>query len=153
VFLLGGCSLFQANKVTHGNKIDPDALKELVIGTSSRADAESLLGSPTAHGTFDDNTWIYISEVTRQRIARTPGVLTQNVYVLTFDQAGTLRGIKHMDLADAEPVDMVSRTTPSPGSEATFMQQLLGNVGKFSPGVPGSGGTGGGDNQSGAPGQ
>ena len=31
------------------------------------------------------------------------------------------------------PVAVVSRATPAPGNEASFMQQLLGDVGKFSP--------------------
>jgi len=51
---------------------------------------------------------------------------------------------------------VVSRATPSPGSEASFIQQLLGNVGKFSTGgVPGGSGgarTPGGSGASSSPG-
>ena len=97
-----------------------------------------LLGSPTARATFDDNTWIYISQVTSTRIGRTPGVHKQKVVVLSFDQAGTLRGIREIDKAEAKTVDMAAGATPSPGSEASFFQQLFGNVGKFTPaGLPG----------------
>ena len=35
------------------------------------------------------------------------------------------------------PVEIVSRTTPSPGNDVSFLQQLLGNVGRFNPGGPG----------------
>ena len=111
-----------------GNKVTADQLKDLVPGTSTRADATSVLGSPTAKGTFDDNTWIYISEVTQARVGRVQGINSQNVVQLTFDDRGILRGVKHLDQKDAQSVDVVSRATPSPGSEATFMQQLLGNV-------------------------
>jgi hypothetical protein len=39
---------------------------------------------------------------------------------------------------------MAAGATPSPGSEASFLQQLFGNVGKFTPaGLPGGGGLGG----------
>jgi hypothetical protein len=31
-------------------------------------------------------------------------------------------------------VDIASRTTPTPGNDTNFLQQLLGNVGRFSPG-------------------
>jgi outer membrane protein assembly factor BamE (lipoprotein component of BamABCDE complex) len=133
--LLSGCSFFEQPTQMRGNAVDPDALKELVVGTSSRADVNSLLGSPTAKATFDDNTWIYIAEVTQPRIGRIQGVNSQNVVVMTFDQGGVLRGIQHLDQADGKPVSVVSRATPSPGSEASFMQQLLGNVGKFVPGA------------------
>ncbi|MFW1466588.1 outer membrane protein assembly factor BamE domain-containing protein, partial [Vibrio parahaemolyticus] len=90
-----------------------------------RADVSSLLGSPTAHATFDDNTWIYIGQVTTTRIGRTPGVAQQKVTVLTFDAKGTLRGVKQLDRQDARDVAMAAGATPSPGSEASFMQQLV----------------------------
>lgn len=131
---LAGCSFFEAPSQLRGNKVDPDSLKELVIGTSTTADARSLLGSPTAHAMFDDNTWLYISEVTRTRIGRLPGVEHQNVVVLTFDDNGVLRKISKLDQADALPVAMNSKTTPAPGTSTSFMQQLLGNVGRYNAG-------------------
>jgi outer membrane protein assembly factor BamE (lipoprotein component of BamABCDE complex) len=139
---LGACGVVSAPPVLHGARVDPDELKQLVPGTSTKADATSVLGSPTARATFDDNTWIYISESTHTRVGRLPGVGAQDVVVLTFDQAGTLRDVKHLDQDNSQPVTVVSRTTPSPGTEATFLQQLLGNVGKFNPGGS-TGGTGG----------
>ena len=136
--LLAGCSFFEQPPHLRGNAVDPDSLKDLVVGTSTRADVNSLLGSPTAKAVFDDNTWIYISEVTQPRIGRVQGINSQHVVVMNFDQSGVLRGIKRLDGEDSKPVEVVSRTTPSPGSESTFLQQLLGNVGKFTPGAGGS---------------
>lgn len=150
VLLLSGCGVVEAPYQLRGNRIDADLLKELVTGTSTRADATALLGSPSAKATFDDNTWIYISETTQTRVARTPGVTMQEITVLTFDPAGTLRSMKRLDQDASLPVDTVSRTTPSPGSEASFMQQLLGNVGKFNAGAPTGGARGGGPGGSGA---
>ena len=132
--MVSGCSLVEAPKQLRGNRVDADQIKELVPGTSTRADATSLLGSPTAKATFDDNTWIYIGEVTRTRVGQAPGVLHQDVVVLNFDQGGVLRGVKRLNQDDSRNVAVVSRSTPSPGSEASFMQQLLGNVGKFNAG-------------------
>ena len=106
-------------------------LKELVPGTSTRADVTALIGSPTARATFDDNTWLYVSEVTKPRIARTQGVISQNVTVLTFNDQGVLQDIKKLDQDDSLPITVVARTTPSPGTEASFLQQLFGNIGRF----------------------
>ena len=140
---ISGCSLVATPITQRGNKIDPDQLKELVVGTSTKADVTSLIGSPTARATFDDNRWLYISETTQIRIGRTPGVRAQDVVVMNFDQGGVLRGIRTLGQDDGKDVSMVSRSTPSPGSEASFMQQLLGNVGKFNTGPSlGSGGGG-----------
>ena len=132
--MVSGCSLVEAPKQLRGNRVDADQIKELVTGTSTRADATSLLGSPTAKATFDDNTWIYIGEVTRTRVGQMPGIMQQDVVVLNFDQGGVLRGVKRLNQDDSRNVAVVSRSTPSPGSEASFMQQLLGNVGKFNAG-------------------
>ena len=139
--LLAGCSWLEQPPQTRGNAIDPVVLQDLVVGTSTRADVTSLVGSPTAKATFDDNTWIYISEVTQPRIARVQGVNSQTVVVMNFDQRGVLQGIKSLDKGDSQPVTVVSRATPSPGSEASFLQQLFGNVGKFTPGAGSSAAT------------
>ncbi|MDE2515573.1 MAG: outer membrane protein assembly factor BamE, partial [Rhodospirillales bacterium] len=116
---LGGCSLFEAPAQLRGNKVDPDALKELVVGTSTEADARSLLGSPTAHATFDDNTWLYISEVTRTRIGRTPGVEHQDVVSLTFNDQGVLSKVTKLNHSDSLPVAIVQKTTPAPGTNTS----------------------------------
>lgn len=134
LFLLSACSVFEFPTQVRGNRVDADLLKELTPGTSTRADATALLGSPTAKATFDDNQWLYIGELTRPEIGRTQGVLSQHVVVLSFNDAGVLQDIKQLGRKDALPVDVVARATPSPGSEASVMQQLLGNIGRFNPG-------------------
>jgi outer membrane protein assembly factor BamE (lipoprotein component of BamABCDE complex) len=131
---VGGCSFFEAREQVRGNKVDPDVLKELTPGTSTRADATALLGSPTARATFDDDTWIYIGQITRPQIAQTQSVESQDVIVLTFDQGGVLQGVKHLGQDDAAPVDIVARTTPSPGSESSFLQQFFGGIGRVGTG-------------------
>jgi outer membrane protein assembly factor BamE (lipoprotein component of BamABCDE complex) len=142
LLLLAGCSFFEAQSQVRGNKVDPDSLKELVPGTSTRADATALLGSPTAKATFDDNTWLYISMVTRTRVARTPGVLEQGVVVLTFTPDGVLQAVNRLNQDDSLPVSVVERKTPSPGSEASIMQQLFGNIGRFNAGGAAAGALG-----------
>ncbi len=142
--LVGGCSLFAAQPQLRGNRVDADQLKELVPGTSTRADVTALIGSPTARATFDDNTWLYVSEVTKPRIARTQGVLSQDVVVLSFNDQGVLQDVKRLNKDDSIPVSVVARTTPSPGTEASFLQQLFGNIGRFNafgptPGAPSGG--------------
>jgi outer membrane protein assembly factor BamE (lipoprotein component of BamABCDE complex) len=129
--LLGGCSLISAKEQIRGIRVDADQLKELVPGTSTRADVTALIGSPTARATFDDNTWLYVSEVTRPRIARTEGVLSQSVVVMSFNDQGVLQDVKRLNEDDSVPVSIVARQTPSPGTEASFLQQLLGNIGRF----------------------
>ena len=130
-----------------GNKVDADLLKELTPGVSSKANITAVIGSPTARATFDDNTWIYISEVTQPRIGRTSGELQQHVVVLNFDQGGVLNGAEAGQGGFAAG-ERGGAHHPSPGTEASFMQQLLGNIGRFNP----TGGNTGGGVGGGAPG-
>lgn len=140
-----GCSVDTSGFLSHpvqarGNRIDPEQLAQLVPGTSTRGDASALLGSPTARAAFDDNTWIYISELTKPVIGATNAVHDQQTVTLVFDAGGVLRQIDRKGMEDAVPVAVVSRTTPTPGNETSFLQQLLGNVGRFSAtGTPGGG--------------
>src|SRR5208337_3517652 len=124
----GGCSMpafLSYPPQVRGNVVDGEMLKQLVPGTSTRNDVTSLIGSPTAKATFDDNTWLYIAEVTRPVIAGTLSVLDQQVIALTFDDKGVLRNLATKTADDGLSVSMAGGATPSPGSEATFMQQLL----------------------------
>jgi outer membrane protein assembly factor BamE (lipoprotein component of BamABCDE complex) len=151
--LVTSCGWLMPPPQLRGNKVDPEALKELVPGTSTKADVSAIIGSPTARDSFDDNTWLYISEVTQERIGRTLGELNQDVVVVNFDDKGVLTNVHKLDKEDALPVSVIARTTPSPGTEASFMQQLLGNIGRFNPtGATTPGGAGSGGAAGGAPG-
>ena len=151
--LLSSCGWLMPPPQVRGNKVDPESMKELTPGTSTKADVSAIIGSPTARDTFDDNTWLYISELTQQRIGRTLGELQQNVIVLNFDDRGVLKTISALNKEDALPVSVIARTTASPGTEASFMQQLLGNIGRFNPaGAAAPGTAAGGGTAGGAPG-
>jgi len=145
--VLSSCGWLMPAPTMRGNRVEPEQLKELTPGVSSKADVTAVIGSPTARATFDDNTWIYISELTQPRVGRTLGELSQNVVVLNFDDKGVLQTVQKLDKGNSLPVTVVARTTPSPGTEASFMQQLLGNIGRFNPagvgGAPGGGSAGG----------
>lgn len=117
-----------------GNKVSQEEMNKIHPGTTTQADASTILGSPTAKGTFDQNDWYYISEMTRPVVAGTNSVLSQQVVVLNFNNQGVLQNVHYLDQKDALYVPIVGRTTPSPGTAAGFFQQLLGNIGRFSPG-------------------
>ncbi len=138
---VAGCSWFETPPQARGNRVQADSLKELTPGVSTRADVTALLGSPTAKATFDDNQWIYIGSLTRPEVGRTQGVISQDVVLVTFNGQGGLEGMTRLAQTAALPVSGGARATPSPGSEASVLQQLLGNVGRFNPG--GLGGVGG----------
>jgi outer membrane protein assembly factor BamE (lipoprotein component of BamABCDE complex) len=82
---------------------------------------------------FDQNNWIYISQITKMRIGQTEGVKQQHVVVLTFNDNGVLQSVSQKDLNDSVMVAMESKQTPVPGGKAGFFQQLIGGVGSYNP--------------------
>lgn len=148
---LAGCDLpdvISFPQQSRGNRVEAERLAQMVPGTSTRADAIALIGSPTAKAAFDDNTWIYIGELTKPMIGATNVVRDQSVVVLGFDQQGVLRRIETKAATDGYDIAVVTDATPAPGSDATFLQQLLGNIGRFNPGGSGSGPSASGSNRS-----
>jgi outer membrane protein assembly factor BamE (lipoprotein component of BamABCDE complex) len=127
----------------------PGSVEKLEVGTQSREDVVRLIGSPSSIATFNPNTWYYISQKEETWAFLRPVMLEQNVMALTFNDSGRLQAMKKYDLSDGRDVDMVSRITPTAGKELTVLEQLMGNVGRFSgpkqdsnPGAPTSGGGG-----------
>ncbi|WIM13680.1 outer membrane protein assembly factor BamE [Enhydrobacter sp.] len=139
----GGCANTVAQR---GFAPTPGSVDKLEIGTQSRDDVVRLIGSPSAVSTFKPNVWYYISQKQESWAFLKPEIVDQHVMQLTFNESGRLDAIKKYDLNDAENITMVSRITPTAGKELTILEQILGNVGRFStpkqsnPGAPTSGG-------------
>src|SRR6478735_973671 len=125
----------------------PGSLEKLEIGTQSREDVVRLIGSPSAVATFNPNVLYYISQKQEYYAFFKPAMLEQNVIQLSFNESGRLTTIKKYELADSKDIEMVSRITPTAGKEITILEQIMGNVGRFSgprqetnPGAPTGGG-------------
>lgn len=145
VVTLGGCE----NTVDlRGFAATPGSVEKLEVGAQSREDVVRLIGSPSAVATFNPNVWYYISETQEYWAYTKPRITSQKVMQVTFNESGRIDAIKNYDLKDAQDIQMVARITPTSGRELTILEQVLGNVGRFSgpkseggnPGAPTSGG-------------
>ena len=116
-----------------GNLPDKSKLAEIEPGVTTKEMVSQMLGTPSSVSTFGDKTWYYISRRTEQTSFFEPEVLDQQVVVVAFDEGGVVREVQHLNLADSRPVDPSSRETPSAGRELGFVEQLIGNLGKFNP--------------------
>lgn len=137
-----------------GNKPDEDQVVQINPGVDDRNRVAELLGYPSTVSLFSDKTWYYISKRTKTVAFWDPTVLEQEVLQIRFDDKGIVQDMRVYSEKDGRQIAYVDRTTPTPGSDLTLMQQLLGNLGKFNTdklgkgssaptGGPG-GGTGGG---------
>jgi outer membrane protein assembly factor BamE (lipoprotein component of BamABCDE complex) len=127
VLLLAACTWPQE---VRGNLPLPEAVAAIQAGKSSKADVSRLMGSPSTIGSFDGNTWYYISRRIQRETLQDPDLLEQRVYIVTFDDKGTVTALQ-THLNDEHDVAMIPRATPAPGKELSFIEQLLGTFGKF----------------------
>ena len=116
----------------HGNYVDPERMAQIHEGISRKADITDMLGTPTAVATFDPNVWYYIGQRTEKVAFYPPEVVDRQILALHFDAGGTLRRMEKLDAANGRDVALVERTTPTAGKDLSFLEQILGNVGRFS---------------------
>jgi outer membrane protein assembly factor BamE (lipoprotein component of BamABCDE complex) len=132
---LGGCSFGFTE--TRGFVPNDDELARLEPGRQTRDDVLQLLGTPASQGVFDaDQSWYYVVRKTHKFAFFEPEVLEQRVVVVQFDGSGQLAEVRRYSFEDGIVIDPVTRTTPSPGKELTFIEQLIGSVGKFNKAAP-----------------
>jgi len=129
---LAGCTVSVDQR---GNLPDPDKLATVQPGSTTKEQVAKILGTPSSASTFNDDTWYYISRRTRQVAFLSPTVLDQQVFIVNFDNKGIVKDIDHRTLADGEHITPAPGATPAPGRELTFIEQLIGNIGRFNSGA------------------
>jgi|TARA_R110002072_G_scaffold49863_19_gene135046 outer membrane protein assembly factor BamE (lipoprotein component of BamABCDE complex) len=127
---LSACE-YQVN--VRGNMLDPDDVAEVLPGVSNRGDVSELLGSPSTVSTFEDQTWYYIGQRTEQLAFLAPETTDRSVLVVKFDDAGLVETTRLYTVEDGKVITPNTRKTPTQGNELTIIQQLIGNLGRFTP--------------------
>jgi outer membrane protein assembly factor BamE (lipoprotein component of BamABCDE complex) len=124
--LVLGC---ETKTAVRGNLPTPSQLQAVKVGESTRSDVVKLLGNPSTRGTFDSQTWYYISRQTEQWAFLSPEVTDQQVVAIYFNDRGKVQHIEHYQLADGRDVQPVDRKTATTGHELGFWEQMFGNLG------------------------
>lgn len=119
---------------SRGNAPEPEQLEQISVGESTKGDVTDILGSPSTIAAFDENVWLYISRVTETVAFFEPETVEQKVVLISFDSANRVEILSEYDLEDGKPVIPTNRVTPTAGRELTILQQLFGNLGRFSEG-------------------
>ncbi len=130
---VSGC----AKTVNHrGYLLDEAVIEEIRPGVDNRSSVLAALGSPSVGGTFDDETWYYVSRTQEHWAFFKPDVTAHDVIVISFDDRGSVADIGRLGLDDTQDIDTVGRKTPTRGKELGFFEQIFSNIGRFSGGGP-----------------
>ena len=131
VMALAGCA---KDINPRGNKPHNDALDQLSVGEQTQRDVVAIMGTPSTVSPFNPNEWYYISAQTSQYAFFEIEELERQIHVLEFDNRGILSGMRLLDLEDGIEVAVAEKETPTLGREFSVLEQLLGNLGRFSSG-------------------
>lgn len=107
-----------------GNRAEPDDLRTIQVGLTSKQEVARKLGSPSNVSPFDKNAWYYISKREEHFAFFKPEVKTQRVVEIRFDKEGFVSEIKRYSLKDARNVELVERKTKSRGGEPGMLRSL-----------------------------
>jgi len=116
---------------THGYVPEPDLVERVRPGVHDKDSISQLLGTPTTSAGYKQEAWYYIAKRSERLAFFEEEVVEQQVLAVYFDDRGIVERIQSFDLEDAEQVALVERETLTRGKELTFMQQLFGNIGRF----------------------
>ena len=115
-----------------GNLPSPESLSKIQPGTTTEDEVQALLGTPSTTVNYGEDSWLYVSGRTETVAFFKPEEKERTVISINFDKTGKVKEVVKRTLADGKDVETVTRETPSAGKEMTVLEQLLGNVGRFS---------------------
>jgi outer membrane protein assembly factor BamE (lipoprotein component of BamABCDE complex) len=106
---------------------------DVKVGMDTKSTVLDQLGSPSAQSTFDTNTWYYVTQLSAEIGYHKPRVTKRVVVAITFDKdSEKVTQVEKYGLKDGKVMAYNDRETPTRGRELSWVEQLLGNVGRGS---------------------
>lgn len=110
------------------------------VGQTSKQELLEKFGSPSAQSSFGAETWYYVSTRKESIGFLKPEVVEQETVDISFNTEGVVSSVNIYNKDNAKDFELVKRTTPTEGHSLTFIDQTLGNLGRFNkPGSENSG--------------
>ena len=116
---------------TTGNLPTAEQLSEINLGETRKRDVADLLGSPSIIPAFDRNVWLYVSQRREEVAFFEPEITDQKVVLVRFDEGEYAVSVNRYTLADSQMVEPSERITPTSGKDMSVLQQIFGNLGRF----------------------
>ncbi len=127
---LGGCLGFDGT-IQHGYVLDAKTLEQVKVGASAEQ-VLTVLGTPSTTSTIGAEAWYYISQKTERKVQfMDPVVVDQRVVAVYFNKGKRVERVANYGLEDGQVVDFVSRTTPTGGTESSFIRNALTGLLRF----------------------
>ena len=113
---------------SHGHVINESELKQITIGTTTKADIVQLLGQPSFAGAFDTQKLYYSSQVMLQPVASVKQTQRRVIYIFTLNKNNIVEDIDLIDKNNGLTIAHIDDKTPTPGDTFGILEQVFTNV-------------------------
>ena len=104
-------------------------ISKIKVGSFTKYDVLSAIGSPTFESFYGDTTWFYIHKKTEKLSFFKPDIKEKNTVAITFDKKGVVTKVEDLD-PEMQDIHPISHRTPTVGSDRTILQQVFSNFGR-----------------------
>lgn len=129
-----GLSACSSQYRDHGYIPPAEDLEQIVVGIDTRASVEETLGTAASSSIANDSSIYFVRSRIRTFAMLAPEVVEREVLAISFDNAGVVSNLETFGLERGQVVPLTRRVTSSGVRDTTFLRQLLGNLGRFTPG-------------------
>ena len=127
-FIASACNPTLRN---HGYIPTENKPQEVEASSDTKATVLARLGNPSVKGTFEEDTWYYLS-ATRERLAYLrPIIRERTITAITFDEDGQVTKVAEYGIENGQYVNYSDRETPTRGKELSVLEQIFGTIGRL----------------------
>jgi len=132
IFLLIALNACVSKVDKRGYMFDMSDHNLLQEGITSKERVLKIMGSPTLISDLDsDEAWIYYAEDLKRLLFFKPDVISRDVLVVRFNEAGTIRELSRIDLNDEEKkLQFAANFTNVESRKIGLLKSLFSNVGQ-----------------------
>ncbi|MGC1498171.1 MAG: outer membrane protein assembly factor BamE [Sulfitobacter sp.] len=127
---LGACTPIYQN---HGYIPPQEDLDQIQVGSDTRESVAEKIGVPTSAGVLNSSGYYYVKMRKRSIGPLASKEIERQVVAISFADNGVVQNVERFGLERGEVVQISRRVTSSSVSDKSFLRQLLGNIGRFSP--------------------
>jgi len=138
--LLAACTIFaiagtlsacSPRVYSGGNKVLAEKLERIKPGEVSKSQVKNILGNPSSQSLYGQSTWFYISDTRETFAFYKPEETERQVVAISFDPQNMVERVAEYGLKDGKQVIVSEKKTPTAGHDYNFLEQMMGNIGRF----------------------
>jgi outer membrane protein assembly factor BamE (lipoprotein component of BamABCDE complex) len=123
--LLSGCIFTES---FHRGYVVPDGALEQVPLGATQEQVLIVLGTPSTVATLSGDVFYYISQRTERTAFLPQREVERRVVAVYFDKNRRVQRLADYGLKDGQVFDFISRTTPTSGTEITYLNFLIRQI-------------------------